>query len=208
MGIIFNNAALLCKAKKNNVSFDRIVTIGHQQQYLSQQQIEKLARYIGFKEDVSNLSHEQYVDNLFELFLGARNVSSVDCSDYEDCSIVHDMNHPLAPQYYEKFDAVIDGGSLEHVFNFPVAIANCMNMVKQGGSIFIFTMCNNHAGHGFYQFSPELFFRIFQPENGFEIRDVILEKHPYPSPELSPTTKCYAVTDPVVMRGHVNLIST
>ena len=36
--------------------------------------------------------------------------------------------------------------------------------------MFVFTMANNHMGHGFYQFSPELFFRVFQPENGFNSR--------------------------------------
>jgi hypothetical protein len=32
-----------------------------------------------------------------------------------------------------------------------------MNMVKEGGSLFIFTTANNFR-HGFYRFSPELFF--------------------------------------------------
>jgi len=41
---------------------------------------------------------------------------------------------------------VIDSGSLEHIYNFPVAIANCMKMVKVGGSFFIFNMANNHMG--------------------------------------------------------------
>ena len=80
-------------------------------------------------------------------------------------------------------------------------------MVKKGGSLFIFTMANNHPGHGFYQFSPELFFRIFQPENGFTIRDVILEKHPFPGSELSGHNKCYKVVDPVTVRTRVGLVS-
>jgi 2-polyprenyl-3-methyl-5-hydroxy-6-metoxy-1,4-benzoquinol methylase len=102
--------------------------------------------------------------------LDAKNVLSLDYSDYEQCDIVHDMNQTVDPSLHEKFDAVIDGGTLEHVFNFPVAISNCMKMVKVNGSIFIFTTANNFLGHGFYQFSPELFCRIFSPENGFEIR--------------------------------------
>ena len=31
---------------------------------------------------------------------------------------------------------------------------------------------NNLSGHGFYQFSPELFFNLYQPKNGFELRGV------------------------------------
>jgi SAM-dependent methyltransferase len=117
------------------------------------------------------------------------------------------MNYPIDPSYHEKFDVVIDGGSLEHVFNFPVAVANCMRMVKKGGSLFILTMANNHTGHGFYQFSPELFFRIFQMENGFTIRNVILEQHPFPGGELSPRTKCFSVADPAVVKSRVGLVS-
>ncbi len=81
---------------------------------------------------------------------------SLDCSDYEHCDIVHDMNRPIDPSHHGTFDVVIDGGSLEHIFNFPVAVANCMNLVKVGGSVFIFTPANNHMGHGFYQFSPDV----------------------------------------------------
>jgi len=207
LGIIFNNAALLVRAKLNHVKFDEILTIGHQDQYLSQSQIVRLAKFCGLTHDITGLSSQKHIDKFFTLFLDAKNVSSIDYSEYEGCTIIHDMNQPVDPKYYEKYDVVIDGGSLEHIFNFPVAVSNCMNMVKPGGSIFIFTMCNNHAGHGFYQFSPELFFRIFQPENGFKICDVIVEKHPYPGAELSPRTKCYSVTDPVVVRGRVGLKS-
>lgn len=119
-----------------------------------------------------------------------------------------DMNNPVDPSYHEQFDAVIDGGSLEHIFNFPVAIANSMQMVKKGGSLFIFTTANNHMGHGFFQFSPELFFRIFQPENGFEIRDIIMEKHDFPSVELSEQTKCFSATDPAQVKSRVGLVSS
>ena len=33
---------------------------------------------------------------------------------------------------------------------------------------------NNFAGHGFYQFSPELFFSVFSPSNGFLMREAVL----------------------------------
>jgi hypothetical protein len=32
------------------------------------------------------------------------------------------------------------------------------------------TPANNQMGHGFYQFSPELFFRVFSQENGYLLR--------------------------------------
>ncbi len=208
MGITYGSAALMAKAKyNNNVCFDKILTIGHQKLYLSQKQIKQLAKRYGLKIDTSVFLYKQYADNFFEIFFDAKSVMSLDYSDYEDCDIIHDMNYPIDPSYHERFDVVIDGGSLEHIFYFPVAVANCMKMVKKGGSLFIFTTANNHIGHGFYQFSPELFFRIFQLENGFEIRDVILEKHPFPGVELSPRTKFYSVVDPAFVKRRVGLVS-
>lgn len=132
---------------------------------------------------------------------------SLDYSDYEGCDIVHDMNNPVDPIYHDKFDVVVDGGSLEHIFNLPAAIKSYMQMVKKGGSLFIFTVANNHTGHGFYQISPELFFRIFQSDNGYEIRDVILEEHPFPGAELSPWARYFSVTNPSILKKRVGLVS-
>src|SRR5438477_418150 len=79
----------------------------------------------------------------------------------------HDMNEPIPDKFKETYTAVLDGGSLEHVFNFPVAIKNCMEMVKVGGHYLAITPANNFFGHGFYQFSPELYFTVLSKENGF-----------------------------------------
>lgn len=207
MGIIFSNAALLAKARQNHVRFDRILTIGRLNSYLSSTQIRRLAAHYDLAIDEHALAGERYVDKLFCQLLGAKQVNSLDCSSHEGCDLIHDMNQPVGPDLHDQFDVVIDGGTLEHVFNFPVGIANCMSMVKAGGSLFVFTMANNHTGHGFYQFSPELFFRIFQPENGFQIRDVILELHRYPGAELSRTTRCYSVVDPAAIRSRVGLVT-
>ncbi len=207
MGIIFSNAALLAKARQNHVRFDRVLTIGRLNSYLTAAQVHRLATHYDLAIDEHALAQERYVDRLFCQLLGAKQVTSLDFSSHEGCDLIHDMNQPVSSDRHNAFDVVIDGGTLEHVFNFPVAIANCMSMVKPGGSLFIFTMANNHAGHGFYQFSPELFFRIFQPENGFEIRDVILELHSYPGAELSRTTRCYSVVDPAAVRSRVGLVT-
>jgi len=207
MGISYNSATLLGKAKQNQVSFDKILTIGHQELFLSPSQIEMLARRHALKLDATDYSWGGYADGFLKAFLGAERVMSLDCSAYEHCDIVHDMNRPIDPSHHGTFDVVIDGGSLEHIFNFPVAVANCMNLVKVGGSVFIFTPANNHMGHGFYQFSPELFFQVFHERYGFRICDAILESHRYPNAELSPRTRCYSVTDPVLVRSRVGLVS-
>lgn len=70
------------------------------------------------------------------------------------------MNREIPGDFIEKYSMVLDGGSLEHVFNFPVAVRNCMQMLQVGGHYLAITPANNFMGHGFYQFSPELYFSI------------------------------------------------
>ena len=62
----------------------------------------------------------------------------------------------MPPALRERFSVVIDGGLLEHVFDFPTAIRNCMRMVRQGGHLILNLPVNNFPGHGFYKFGPGL----------------------------------------------------
>lgn len=207
MGILYSNAEILIRAKKNGVSFDSILTIGHLKNFLTKNQILQLIKKYQINIDLLLIEDNLYSDLFFKQILGAKEVQSLDYSDYESCDIVHDMNNAIDYKYHEKFDVVIDGGSLEHIFNFPVAIENCMNLLRKSGSLFMFTMANNHLGHGFYQFSPELFFRIFNDDNGFKVVDILLEEHKFPGPELTQKTKIYEVEDPLVLKERVGLVT-
>ena len=82
------------------------------------------------------------------------------------------MNSPL--QVSRQFDTVIDFGTLEHVFNLPIAFANVAALCKRGGRIIHALPANNYSGHGFYQFSPELFFSIYSAKNGFADIEVFI----------------------------------
>ena len=48
----------------------------------------------------------------------------MDASAFEGANFVHDLNNPIPEELHCKYDAVVDGGTLEHVFNVPVAFAN------------------------------------------------------------------------------------
>lgn len=122
--------------------------------------------------------------------LGAEEVVTIDASPYEGASHIHDMNTEIPEELVDRFSVVIDSGTLEHIFDFPTAIRNCMRMVKPGGHLLIITPTNNEAGHGFYQFSPELFFRVLAPRYGFEVEQMLLrDKGPR-------VTHWYEVSDP------------
>ena len=66
---------------------------------------------------------------------------------------------------------------------------------------------NNLCGHGFYQFSPELMFRVFTKENGFELRRIVLFEAEFPGIELTSHQKAYEVTDPNQVQSRVGIIS-
>ena len=65
---------------------------------------------------------------------------------------------------------LLDGGTLEHVFNFPVALQNAKNLIEIGGHYIGMSPSNQTSGHGFYQFSPELWFRVFGEGSGFTLK--------------------------------------
>jgi hypothetical protein len=136
----------------------------------------------------------------FLQILGAEEVVSVDASAYESCSFVHDLNLPIPGTLKSRFDVVIDGGTLEHVFNFPVAVKNCIDMLSVGGCFLSAAPANNFAGHGFYQFSPELFYRVFSGENGFVIERAFVS-------EAYRDNKWYRVPDPALVRRRVEFVS-
>ena len=143
---------------------------------------------------------DEYSEPLFKL-LGGNQIDSIDFSAYEKATIIHDMNHPLPEQYHDKYTCIVDGGTLEHIFNFPVAVKNCMDALKVGGHFIGISPVNNQMGHGFYQFSPELYYRIFSEENGFKIVKMFI------SIESDDVTEWYEVADPKKVKNRVMLVN-
>jgi SAM-dependent methyltransferase len=114
-----------------------------------------------------------FADEFFRV-LGAQEYVSVDRSDYEGANFLHDLNEPFPAKMRGQFDFVLDSGTLEHIFNYPAALKNSLELLRVGGHFLTATPANGHMGHGFYQFSPELFFSIFTEQNGFALRKTIL----------------------------------
>ena len=210
MGIEAFSLRMLCHAKRRGAAFGDTVTLGRQDLSLHDHEFKATLRDM---DRSLNELHKKGVtgtgraDSLLTELLAIQQLVSIDASDYEGATIVHDMNAPIPEVMHGTFDAVIDTGTLEHVFNFPVAIANCMNMLRVGGRFYALTPANNHCGHGFYQFSPELFFRLFGGVNGFELEHVIAVQHPFPGIELSARRTAYAVRDPATLGQRVDLVN-
>ena len=112
---------------------------------------------------------DENVDRLIKA-LGGAPCQVMDNSAYEGAEVIHDLNEPLPARYKAKFDTVIDVGTLEHVFNIGTALKSMAEAVRVGGQFLCLNNADQHLGHGFWQFSPEAFFRTFCPSHGYEPR--------------------------------------
>jgi hypothetical protein len=179
---------------RSTVSFERFLTLGRQACHVSRQELERQLRQNNFpltniRSAIEAAHTSRFIEPVLEL-LGARDVESLDFSDYEQATIVHDMNKPIPENLKGRYSCVFDGGTLEHVFDFPQAIENAMEMVAVGGHFLGVGPVNNFPGHGFYQFSPELYWRIFSEPNGYAVEEMLVC-------ENRPGAPCYRIEDPV-----------
>lgn len=176
MGLDINGVRLLLVAKSLGTDFKDVVTIGRQGLYVTEKQLEDEFLFFNMPyKEKAVATGGGYSEKLFAL-LGAQEIQSIDNSDYEAATITHDMNKPIPEELKRRFSVVVDAGTLEHVFNYPVAIKNCMELLKEGGTFISITPANNFMGHGFYQFSPELFFSIFTRGNGFSLLKLFISE--------------------------------
>ena len=203
MGIDIETARFLLARRREKPSLERCATLGRQHYYVSNRETQELLHEFGLSPaDFPNLFPREYpsYSEPFWQMLGAKTLHTIDASNFEGATHVHDLNQPVPDSWKAAYDVVCDCGTLEHVFNFPAAIRNCMEMVKCGGHFFTQAPANNNFGHGFYQFSPELFFRVLSPKNGFQVQHCV-------ALEQGPRRRWFAVTDPEIARARVTLIN-
>lgn len=178
MGLNVNSVKFLLLAHAQGISFNRVLMIGRQSLTVTPRDIHRLVKLPLSTAMQSNLRSLElgpgmYAEQFFRL-CGAEKVDSMDKTSYEGATVLHDLNLPVPDTLFRTYDLIVDGGSIEHIFNIPTAFQNYMHMLKIGGYYVCNTATNNYSGHGFYQLSPELFYAVFAPENGFNVRDAYL----------------------------------
>src|SRR5271166_5147565 len=155
MGLEFNALNLMRFAKKQGGSFRRTATLGRQWG-----------------------TENAYCEGQIKRDFGAEVVDSFDNSAYEGATQIVDLGAPFTHQF-EPYDTVFDGGTLEHIYNIPQALWNTSQLCKPGGQILHVLPANNLCGHGFYQFSPELFFSLYSERNGYHDTVVFMSDFRY-----------------------------
>ncbi len=204
MGLDISFIQVLFGLKAQGVNFDQTVMLGQQGFHVDLVSLQKVfsqqKSLVNLPRAAEFLKSEKEGTERFIRALGSLSLDSIDISDFEGATHIHDMNQPIPVDWKGKYTCLLDGGTLEHIFNFPQAIRNSMELLKIGGSFISVTTANNFLGHGFYQFSPELFYRIFHPINGFEVEWMLIR-------ELSVSGKWYEVVDPDQLQERVTLVN-
>ena len=179
MGISRNAVGVFLHEAKRARMRGSILTLGRQDVFVTREQLLEIMRSFDMKpvseasqvlsrkasEAAGGLISDQY---LFQA-LGFSECKASDASGYEDADFIFDLNRSETPQeLVERWDMVFDGGTIEHVFHVPNAFANIFKFLKLGGRIVHIAPSANHMDHGFYMFSPTLFWNYYTA-NGFDV---------------------------------------
>lgn len=166
MGVTFHEFKFL-EYFSNTYDFGDVLTLGKQEIILDEDDKKKL--------NLKNFdcAKDEYIDNLLKEKFSAQSVKSIDNSSFEGADLIHDFNKPIK-ESFEKFDTILDFGTSEHIFNVNQSFNNIYKLCKSGGNILHSLPANNNCGHGFWQFSPELFFSLYSEENGFSETEIFI----------------------------------
>ena len=175
MGLDNTAAQALCGAKSAGADFTSSLMIGRQWLGVTPDVTAAICRVHNCTAPPPPSSDRTFAEPFFEM-LGAKHVDSLVFSTFEGATVQHDLNQPLPAALHAKYDLVFDGGTLEHVFNFPQALKSCMELVRPGGHFVQVSNANNFMGHGFWQISPELIYRSMSAANGYEVIAVMVRE--------------------------------
>ena len=170
MGIDITSLHSILISQKYIFKKTNMLTLGRQCIHINSQSYNDI---LNFHNIPINNSYSSHCETLFNN-LGFSSIDSIDNSSYENANIIHDLNKKI--NVIKKYDYIYDGGTIEHVFNIPQLFDNVVNLLEIDG-IFCSVTCNNNlSGHGFYQFSPEIFLSSFTPQYGMQLLELHIAK--------------------------------
>ena len=172
---------MLCRLQSvYNFKEASLITLGRQSGIVTFRQIKSISKRLGRNFEYQH--NAKGIDNFYrntptgdEIFnmLGFTKIDSLDSNDFENATLIHDLNIPIPMNFSEQYDVVFDGGTTEHIFDQLGALKNIHNLTKVGGLIIHYTPANNYLDHGYFQPSPSFYYEYYLA-NGFEIVDSFL----------------------------------
>lgn len=165
MGIGYNELCFLKHVHKTNEKFGKVALIGRQSIAIDKKNQEKIL----------GTSYSGYCEKLLIEQFGASKVDSYDVNDYENATHIYDFNLPFDSK--EKYDCVIDFGTLEHIFDIKTALTNIFNLTKIDGLIMHANPVNMYPGHGLYQFGLDFYCSFYQKQSCFDLTKIFLARY-------------------------------
>jgi hypothetical protein len=169
MGFEINSTNLLLYALKSHPDLSKIknvLTLGRQNIL----ELPKSSKY--------TYKNMEYAENYLQFLMPNANIESIDVSKYEgatyECDLGENLSNELHQSLASKFDLVIDFGTTDHIYNFPMALLNSSTFLNKNGVIIHALCANNWINHGFYQISPDLFYSLYSEKNGYSNTQVFL----------------------------------
>ena len=167
-------------AKMNGIQGKSIAMIGKQALNANPNLLLSAVSAMGLTYDkrlAAKITTDYRVDSyeFFKMF-GFSEVHAVDYSDYEGADFIFDLNSRDAfPEELKgAFDYVINGGTIEHVFDIAAAMTNITQMVKPGGIVMHISPSEMWPNHGFYSISPTCF-TDFYATNNYDVLELEFE---------------------------------
>ena len=97
--------------------------------------------------------------------LGVDSVRALDVSPYEGAEVVHDLNRPLPDNLKAIADFIVDGSTLDNVFDPAMTLRNYAQLLRPGGRLVAVNALNTRDG-AFTICSPDWYLDYFVA-NGF-----------------------------------------
>lgn len=172
MGISKSCISLLLETRKLTPFKGNILQLGRQWIFFSYDHlVEKAKKHNAILTDPKKLSfsHDptyakaKFIDDItFFESLGFSKVESLDVTDAESPTYTWDLNKPIPAKFHNQYDVILDGGTSEHICNIPQVLKNIHLMLKDDGIVIhAANPIHNHVDHGYYSFSPSLFYDYY-----------------------------------------------
>jgi len=224
MGLGYHVVEALIREHNYRPITGNVILIGRQAVYLTPQDILALLREHGVdvgavtaaQIEIDRHTTNRFLDYanqdlisdsaLFRL-LGVPKVLALDHSDYENAELIHDLTTPIPPALRGCADFIVDGSTLDNVFDPAMVISNFAEMLRPGGRLLTTNVYSNDFEP--YVIIPPLWFLDYFVVNGFVDCKIYIVIFPKVGPQdaftinldtlLHPTARVGAFTAPGVM---------
>lgn len=89
--------------------------------------------------------------------IGIDEYDDLDAYDFDRPTIIHDLNMPVPATLQHRFGLVIDGGTIEHIFDLRTSFQNMVLMTAIGGRVIHWNSASNMIDHGFWAINASMY---------------------------------------------------